>query len=104
MVCIALSCPGEITRAGVVASRRVGGAVQRNRAKRRLRHGLREVWESLPDTGFQIVLIATSGTGQVDYAQLLAELRRSLSELGVIQEIEPATSKSDPRPNAGKVD
>jgi ribonuclease P protein component len=101
-VCIVRELPQETTRAGVVASKRVGGSVQRNRAKRRLRHALREIWPTLPGTGFHIVLVATLGTGKVDYTQLLAELRRSLSELGVTQVDTSAAPKPDPDRDSGK--
>lgn len=74
----------EETRLGVVASRRVGGAVERNRAKRRLRHAARTLWQELPDSGWHIVLIATPATVTVDYGLLLAELRSLLADLEVI--------------------
>jgi hypothetical protein len=44
------------------------------------------------------------GTGKVDYAQLLADLRRSLYELGVIQTIEPSAPTPDPQPDSGNAD
>ena len=75
---------GMETRLGVVASRRVGGAVERNRAKRRLRHAARTLWKELADCGWHIVLIATPATGTVDYGLLLAELRSLLADLEVI--------------------
>jgi len=60
-------------RAAVVAGRRVGGAVQRNRAKRRLRAVLRA--EGLPD-GFDIVVVAKSGAVVAPYPLLLREYAR----------------------------
>lgn len=72
------------TRLGVVASRRVGGAVERNRAKRRLRHAAGCLWPDFPNTGWHIVLIATPATVTVDYGRLLAELRNLLADLEVI--------------------
>jgi ribonuclease P protein component len=89
-VCIALARDQERTRAGVVASRRVGDAVRRNRAKRRLREALRLVWPEIPPSGWHLVLIATPVTLTLDYGRLVEELRGSLSELGVrIEEIPP---------------
>ncbi len=84
IVCIGLARPGQPTRAGVVASRKVGNAVHRNRAKRRLREALRLVWPELPATGWHVVLIATPGTLTLDYGRLVDDLRRSLSGLGVL--------------------
>jgi len=84
LVCIASPHPGEPTRAGVVASRKVGDAVRRNRAKRRLREALRLVWPELPATGWHLVLIATAVTVTIDYGELVDDLRGGLSELGVL--------------------
>ena len=81
--CVAATV-AEPTLVGIVASRRVGGAVERNRAKRRLRHAARTLWPELPESGWHIVLIATPATGTVDYGRLLDELRRLLRELGVV--------------------
>lgn len=60
-------------RAAVVAGRRVGGAVQRNRAKRRLRAVLRA--EGVPD-GFDFVVVARSGAVVAPYPLLLREYAR----------------------------
>ncbi|MEZ5175075.1 MAG: ribonuclease P protein component [Acidimicrobiia bacterium] len=46
------------TRVGVVAGKKVGSAVQRNRAKRRLREALRRV--EIPD-GLDVVVVASPG-------------------------------------------
>ena len=47
------------TRVGVTAGRSVGGAVQRNRAKRLLREAMRPLLPNLPP-GWDMVLIARS--------------------------------------------
>ena len=51
--------PNELcrTRVGVVAGHRVGGAVQRNRAKRRIRAVMHELYPTLKP-GYDMVLIA----------------------------------------------
>ena len=49
------------TRIGVVASKKVGGAVQRNRAKRLLRAASKSII-SLHPTGFDYVLLANTST------------------------------------------
>jgi ribonuclease P protein component len=97
LVCLALSREGENTRAGVVASRKVGGAVERNRAKRRLRAALAAVWRELPARGWHVVLVATAATVALDYGRLVEILRCSLGELGVLGSQAPSTSP--PRPS-----
>lgn len=63
----------EPGRAAVVAGRQVGGAVQRNRAKRRLRAVLRV--EGVP-AGCDLVVAAKSDAVAVPYAALLQEFVR----------------------------
>jgi ribonuclease P protein component len=87
-VTLALERPDKPTRAGVVASRRVGNAVHRNRAKRRLREALRLVWSDLPESGWNLVLVATAATVRLDYARVVADLRTHLRELGLLQAME----------------
>ena len=57
-------------RATVVAGRKVGGAVQRNRAKRRLRALLQA---DGPPTGTDLILVATPAAVDVPFASLTEE-------------------------------
>jgi ribonuclease P protein component len=82
LVCLALDRPGQATRAGVVASKKVGDAVRRNRAKRRVREALRLVWPELAPTGWHVVVVATAATVTLDFGRLVEQLRSSLAELG----------------------
>jgi len=63
-------------RLGVVASRRVGCAVVRNRGKRRVREWFRRVF-TLP-VGADIVVILRSGAPDLGYGDLCAELDEAL--------------------------
>ncbi len=66
-----------------MASRRVGGAVARNRAKRLLR----EAAQTVPFApGFDVVLVARAACAHGDLASVRAELARTLEELGLAQE------------------
>ena len=76
--------PGETgarLRVGYTASRRVGNAVARNRAKRRLRAAAASVLPVLGRDGIDYVLIARAGTGARPYAELLADLEGALRQL-----------------------
>jgi ribonuclease P protein component len=69
---------GERVRVGFTASRKVGNAVVRNRAKRRLRAAAAEILARDGRTGTDYVLIARAGTGQRRYADLVADLAGAL--------------------------
>lgn len=60
-------------RVGFSVSKRVGGAVVRNRVKRRLREAVRVRLTSLPP-GWDIVISARPAAATVDHATLDAEL------------------------------
>lgn len=66
---------GGSTRVAVVAGRKVGGAVQRNLAKRRLRSALAEI--SLP-IGCDVVVIAQQRALRAPYTELRDELAEQL--------------------------
>lgn len=61
-------------RIGFTASRRVGGAVQRNRARRRLREAVRSTLAPLARPGYDYVLIARQGTLTRPWAALTDDL------------------------------
>ena len=76
--------PGEglaAPRIGFTASRRVGNAVARNRAKRRLREAAAAVLARHGRPGTDYVLIARGETGARRYAELLADLEGALRQL-----------------------
>jgi ribonuclease P protein component len=68
-------------RVGFTASRRVGNAVTRNRAKRRLRAAAAEVLGRQGVPGTDYVLIARGGTGARAYAQLVGDLEGALRQI-----------------------
>ncbi|CAN5393341.1 hypothetical protein BH23ACT9_BH23ACT9_17750 [soil metagenome] len=67
-----LRADAEPPRVAVVAGRRVGNAVARNRAKRRLRAILHDA--VLP-TGTDLVLSAKSGADEAPYPDLVGDVR-----------------------------
>jgi ribonuclease P protein component len=73
--------PLEAVRVGFTASRKVGNAVLRNRAKRRLRAAATAVLTGNGKKGTDYVLIARAGTGARPYAELVADLEAALRQV-----------------------
>ncbi|OFW82950.1 MAG: ribonuclease P protein component [Alphaproteobacteria bacterium GWF2_58_20] len=73
------SLPG--IRIGFTATKKIGGAVVRNRAKRRLRALAREILPSHAPDGHDFVLIARSTTPGLPYAILREDLLQALDRL-----------------------
>jgi ribonuclease P protein component len=75
---VLIVCANQLdqTRVGIAASRMVGGAVGRNRAKRRLREAIRQVAPTLA-RGWDVVLVARPGLPQAawrDVTEALSQL------------------------------
>ncbi|HVP15470.1 MAG TPA: ribonuclease P protein component [Terriglobales bacterium] len=82
---LVLPRPGEPSRFGFVASRRtVGGAVARNRARRRLRELVRRRWPRLSECGYWIEFIALPGTVSASHQDLASEVERLLARAGAL--------------------
>ena len=65
-------------RVGFTASRKVGNAVKRNRARRRLKALVREMIAADADPGLDLVLIARTATVDRPFDELRRDLRQSL--------------------------
>jgi ribonuclease P protein component len=72
-------------RAGFTATRKVGGAVVRNRAKRRLREAARLTLPLHGRAGFDYVFIARGGTAGRPWARLLDDVKNALISLAAHQ-------------------
>ena len=73
---------GGATRFGLTCSKKVGDAVARNRAKRRLRAAATQLLPTLGRPGWDYVLIGRQDkTAQRDWADLLADLETALARL-----------------------
>jgi ribonuclease P protein component len=72
-----------IWRVGFTASRKVGNAVARNRARRRLRAASAAVLPAHALAGHDYVVIARAGTLTRRYQALIGDLEEGLRHLGV---------------------
>jgi ribonuclease P protein component len=76
--------PGAATavRVGFTTSKKVGSAVERNRARRRLRAAVAEVFTELAVPGTDYVVIGRRETLTRPYSLLLQDLRTALKRVG----------------------
>ncbi|MGE4219029.1 MAG: ribonuclease P protein component [Alphaproteobacteria bacterium] len=74
--------PAIAPRIGFTASRKVGNAVARNRARRRLRAAVQAVIPLHAAPGFDYVVIARQATLTRPFPALLADLEGALKRLG----------------------
>lgn len=79
----ALALPEAETRIGFTATKKLGNAVIRNRAKRRLREAARLLLAERT-TGHEIVLLGREGTLTRPFATLLGDMRGALKQAGVL--------------------
>ena len=71
------------TRVGLSTGRRLGGAVVRNRARRRLREALRVMAPSF-QPGWDVLIIARPAIVEADHDTLVGALHRTLVRGGVL--------------------
>lgn len=88
---LALVRPGEHTRVGFIASRRgVGGAVQRNRARRRLREIVRRRFAAFPPFGHWLAFVAYRTTLTAPHEDLVRDVETLLIRAGALARSEGA--------------
>ncbi len=76
----------SLTRVGFTVSRRVGGAVQRNRARRRLKAALARLDPDCVAGGVDVVVIGRTETLKRPFPDLIGDLRQAFERLGVWNE------------------
>ncbi|MFO1492967.1 MAG: ribonuclease P protein component [Kiritimatiellia bacterium] len=75
--------PGAPFRAGLVASRKVGNAVARNRCKRRMRELVRAQLDRLAP-GHDLVVIARAGLRDCPWADAVADFELACQRAGIL--------------------
>ncbi|WGM37831.1 ribonuclease P protein component [Caulobacter sp. NIBR1757] len=85
---------------GFTATRKIGGAVVRNRAKRRLREAARALLPSFGRPGCDYVFVARDGTPGRDWGRLLDDVKSALIRLAAdLPAASPAVSTDDAPPS-----
>jgi ribonuclease P protein component len=93
------AAPGpDSIRVGLTVSRKVGNAVRRNRARRRLRAVAEQVLPAHGRAGYDYVLIGRAGTLDRPYAALVKDLETALSRVGRARGLRPAPSRKTKQP------
>ncbi len=75
------SADNQAIRVGFTATKKIGNAVRRNRAKRRLREVARALLPELGLAGYDYVFIARDTTTDRPYQRLLDDARKALLSL-----------------------
>lgn len=70
-----------LVRVGFTATKKIGGAVERNRAKRRLREAARLILPLHARPSHDYVFIARGGTGAREWGRLLDDVKTALISL-----------------------
>jgi len=91
---------GPGPRVGFTASRKVGGAVIRNRAKRRLREIVRAVMPALAQASVDYVLVARQEAVSRDFALLQDDLRRALKRIDLSDHSRTSDRSAPPKAKA----
>lgn len=83
---VLIAAPNQVghTRIGVVAGRKLGTAVARNRAKRLLREAARHLYPHL-SPGWDLILIARAAILDAKEPQVEAALEQIATEAGILQ-------------------
>jgi len=82
---------GDEIRVGFTVTRKVGGAVIRNRARRRLRAAAEMVISTQAAQGHDYVVIGRAGTIRRPFPDLVGDLEAALKKLDAWKKATPAT-------------
>ncbi len=84
IVLVTMPANGERTQIGIIAGKSVGGAVQRNRAKRLVREAVRPLLTQL-NHGWKIILICRSQILKTELPQIQAGLQELFTKARIMK-------------------
>lgn len=73
-----------LQRVGLTSGKKIGGAVQRNRARRVIRAAFVQLRPRMVSTGWDIVFVARSQTCRCSMQQVLKVMEKQLTQLGLL--------------------
>lgn len=88
----------DMIRVGFTTSKKVGNAVARNRARRRLRAAVDEVFPDLARPGLDYVVIGRQETVDRPYSLLLQDLRTALKRVGGLRSDDGTAAREKAQP------
>ena len=83
LVLQALALPEPSLRLGFTVTKKIGNAVIRNRARRRLKEAVRLTLPDMGLSGWDLVLIGRDATAERPFPLLIEDLRAALRQAGV---------------------
>lgn len=92
--------PAGTARFGLTVTKQLGGAVQRNRIRRRLRAVLQQTAPQAARPGFDYVVIARAGAGTLAFERLLADMTAALAGIHRPPQASGGAGRRRPPPKA----
>ncbi len=86
LVLVALHNDVPYSRFGFLVGKRIGKAVKRNRAKRRMREAVRSRLATV-SPGWDLILVARSPIAEADYSSIKVALDSLLEQAGLLSEL-----------------